>query len=216
MYSGEMSTLSVAFGKTLVRPSERPIAVRKDLDDPRDRLPERPDAESEEHRLGELAAALAGDEHVGAGRALGIGEHAVLLDDERAAQRHHHQDAEDAAGEGEHRDLEVVEEALAAVAEEEQRRHGEDDPRGHRLAGRADRLDDVVLEDRRAAEPLQDRDGEHGDRDRRADRQPGAQPEVDRRGAEEQPEQRAEHDGLGRELGRRLAGRDVGLKAAAG
>ena len=208
--------LSVAFGKMLVRPSERPIAGGKDLDDPRDRLPQRPDAESKEHRLGELAPALAGDEHVGAGRALGIGQHAVLLDDERAAQRHHHQDPEDPAGKGEHGDLEVVEEALPAVAEEEQRRHGEDHPGGHRLAGRADRLDDVVLEDRRAAEPLQHRDGEHGDGNRRADRQPGAQPEVDRRGAEDQPEERSEDDGLDRELGRRLAGRDVRLKAAAG
>ena len=71
--------------------------------------------------LGQRAAALAGDEHVGAGRALRVGQHAVLLHDERAPERHHHQDAQDAAGEGEHRDLEVVEVARAALAEEDQR-----------------------------------------------------------------------------------------------
>ena len=48
--------------------------------------------------LRQRAAALAGDQHVGAGGAFGIGQHAVLLDDQRAPQRHHHQHAEDAAG----------------------------------------------------------------------------------------------------------------------
>ena len=102
-----------------------------------------------------------------------------------------------------------------------QRRDGEDDAAGHRLAGRTDRLDDVVLEDRRAAEPLEHRDREHRDRNRGADRQAGAQPEVHRRRAEEQPEQRAEHDGLGGELGRRLVRRErraesVGVAGRAG
>ena len=36
-----------------------------------------------EDALGEVAALLAGDEHVGAGRAFGVGQVAVLLDDER-------------------------------------------------------------------------------------------------------------------------------------
>ena len=114
----------------------------------------------------------------------------MFLDDQRAAQRHHHQHAEDAAGEGQHRDLEVVEVVRAVRRQEDQRRDGEDDAAGDRLAGRADRLDDVVLEDRRAAELLQHRDREHGDRDRGADGQAGAQPEIDGGGAEQQPEQR--------------------------
>ena len=175
MYSGEMSTLSVAFGRTPVRGDRAADRGREDLDDPRQRLPERADAEAHEHRPGQRAAALAGDEHVGAGGAFGIGQDAVLLDDERAPQRHHHQDAEDAAGEGEHRDLEVVEIARTALAEEDQRRDREDHAGGDRLARRADRLDDVVLEDRRAAEALQHRDGEHRDGNRGADRQAGAQ-----------------------------------------
>ena len=138
------------------------------------------------------AAAFAGDEHVRAGRAFGVGQHAVLLDDQRAPQRHHHQHAEDAAGKGEHRDLAVVEVAGPVRRQEDQRRDREHDAAGHRLAGRPDRLDDVVFEDRRAAEPLQHRDRQHGDRDRGADGQAGAQAEVDRGRAEEQPEQRAD------------------------
>ena len=149
-----------------------------------------PIAEAAEDHRRQLAAALAGDEHFGAGRAFGVGQHAVLLDDQRAAQRHHHQHAEDAAGEGQHRDLEVVEVAGAVRHQEDQRRDREDDAAGDRFARRSDRLDDVVLEDRRAAELLEHRDREHRDRDRGADRQPGAQPEIDRRGAEEEPEER--------------------------
>ena len=57
-----------------------------------------------------------------------------------------------------------------------------------------------------ATEPLEDRNREDRDRDRRAHRQPGAQPEVDGRGAEDQPEERAEDDRFGGELGGRLAG----------
>ena len=93
-----MSTLSVALGgrRSGDRAADR---GREDLHDPRQRLPQRADAEAHEHGLGEGAAALAGDEDVGAGGAFGIGQDAVLLDDERAPQRHHHQHPEDAAGE---------------------------------------------------------------------------------------------------------------------
>ena len=99
MYSGEMSTLSVAFGRTPVRAIEWPTAVGTTWTI-QDRLfQSAPDAEAHEDRARELAAAFAGDEHVRAGGAFGVGQHAVLLDDEGAAQRHHHQHAEDAAGE---------------------------------------------------------------------------------------------------------------------
>jgi hypothetical protein len=53
------------------------------------------------------------------------------------------------------------------------------------LAGRADRLHDVVFQDRGFAELLEDRDREHRDRNGGRDGQPGAQGEVDGRGAEE-------------------------------
>ena len=207
-----MSTFMVALGKKLVRDIEWPIVGPEDLDDPGERFPERADAEAAEHGLRQRAAALARDQHVRARGAFGIGQHAVLLDDERAAQRHHHQDAQDAAGEGQHQDLEIAEVAGAVRRQEDQRRDREDDAAGDRLAGGSDRLDDVVLEDGRAAQLLQHRDGEHGDRDRGADRQAGPQAQVDGRGPEDQAEQHAQDDGLGRELRRRLAGRHVGLK----
>ena len=105
----------------------------------------------------------------------------------------------------EHRDLEVVEVRRAVAAQEDQRRDREDDAAGDRFAGRSDRLHDVVLEDRRSAEPFEHRDREHRDRNRRADRQARAQPEIDRRGAEEQSEERADDDRLERELGGRFA-----------
>ena len=140
----------------------------------------------------------------------------MLFHDERAPERHHHQDPQDASGEGEHRDLEVVEVARAPLPEEDQRGDGEDHAGGHRLAGRPDGLDDVVFEDRGAAEPLQHRDRQHRDRDGRADREAGTQAEVDGRGAEDQPERRAEDDGLGREFSRRLRGRNIGLECRAG
>ena len=91
----------------------------------------------------------AGLQHLGARRALGILEHAVLLDDERAPQRDHHQDAEQAA---EHRDEHDARD-LEIEAEDHDRRHRHADAEGDRLAGRARRLDDVVLEDRRVAQP---------------------------------------------------------------
>ena len=81
----------------------------EEVEGPRQRLPQRADAEAAEHQSGQLAAALAGDQHFGARRAFGVGQHAVFLDDQRAAQRHHHQHAEDAAGKRQHRDLRVVE-----------------------------------------------------------------------------------------------------------
>ena len=68
-------------------------------------------------------------------------------DDERAAQRDHHQDAEQAA---EHRDQHHARD-LEVEAEDHDRRHGHADAEGDRFAGRAGGLHDVVLEDRRVA-----------------------------------------------------------------
>ncbi len=62
------------------------------------------EAEAEEDARGEAAAALAGDQDVGAGGAFGVDERAVLFDDELAAQRDHEEDAEPAAEERERED----------------------------------------------------------------------------------------------------------------
>ena len=84
-------------------------------------------------------------------------------DDERAAQRDHHQDAEQAA---EHRDEHDARD-LEVEAEDQDRRHRDADAERDRLAGRAGRLHDVVLEDRRVAHAELREEAEQRDRDDR-------------------------------------------------
>src|SRR4029450_86425 len=117
------------------------------IENPGERLPESADAQPREHERRELPTTLAGHEHFAAGRSLRIRQHAMLLDDERPPERNHHQDAEDAAGEGEHRDLEVVEVLWAVGYEKDERRNREHNAARDRFASGANRLDDVVLED---------------------------------------------------------------------
>ncbi len=121
------------------------------VEDPRQRLPQGADAEAAEDERRQLAAALAGDEDLGARGAFRIGQHAVLLHDQCPAQRHHHQHAEDAAGKRQQQDLRVVEVGRPVRQQEDQRGNREDDAARNRFAGRADRLHDVVLEDGRSA-----------------------------------------------------------------
>ena len=58
-----------------------------------------------ENGLGADAALFAGDQDLGAGSAFGIGQHAVLLDDQRRAQGDHHQHAQQAAHQSDQADL---------------------------------------------------------------------------------------------------------------
>ena len=95
----------------------------------------------------------------------------------------------------------VIEVRRAVRQEEDERRDGEDDASCHRLAGRPDRLHDVVLENRRAAQLLQHRDRQDRDRDRRGYRQPRAQTEIHGRCAEDHTKDDADRDGLGGEFG---------------
>ena len=127
----------------------------------------------------------------------------MLLHDQRVAQRDHEQHAEQAAHHGDRGDRAPGE----RVAEEEQRGEGEDDARGDRLAGGAGGLHHVVLEDRRRLgaegrrEIAEDRDREHRDRDRRAHGETDLEREVHARRGEDEPEEDAEDDGAGGELG---------------
>ena len=156
----------------------------------------------------------AGLQHLGAGRALGILQVAVLLHDERAAQRNHHQDAEQSAEDRDQhdaRDLEIE-------AEDHDRRHRHAEAEGDRLAGRAGGLHDVVLENRRVAQPSfgkepeeRDRDDRH--RDRRADRQADLEHEVERRRAEDHAEQRADDERQRRQLAQPRARRNERTEA---
>jgi hypothetical protein len=169
------------------------------------------DSKRLEYRLGMDAAALTGDQHLRARRSLGVGQIAVLFDDQRPAQRNHHEDAHQAARDRQDRDARDVE----IVAHQQNRGDREDDPRRDRVRRRAGGLDDVVFEDGGAAEPAEDRDRENGNRDRCADGEPDLQREVHVRGTEDQPEHDSQHDGANSQLGRRLGCRDVGLVGCA-
>ncbi|HET7379720.1 MAG TPA: hypothetical protein VFJ24_06750 [Gaiellales bacterium] len=104
----------------------------------------------------------------------------MLRDDQRAAQRNHHQDAEQSAEDRhEHhaRELEIE-------AEDQDRRHRDADAECDRLACRSRGLNNVVFENRRVAQAefRQDSkkcDRNHGDRDRRADGQTDLQHKVE-------------------------------------
>ena len=154
------------------------------------------ESEAPEHAAGERAALFSRDQHVGAGRPFRIQQVAVFLDDELPAQRNHEQHADPPADERQQEDARVFE----RKAHEDQRRQREDGAGGDRLAGRPGGLHDVVLEDRRLAEGAQEADAQDRDGDGGGDRQAGAQADIDRDGAEDDPEDRAEEHGLEREL----------------
>jgi hypothetical protein len=134
------------------------------------------EAQAEEDAAGKRSAALAGLENVGAGRALGVWERAVLVHDELLAQRNHKEDAQPAAEERQGEDAEAFE----VKAEKDQGREREDDARSDGLACIAGGLDDVVFKDGRATEDAQDGDGEDRDGDAGRHRQTRPQADIDR------------------------------------
>ncbi len=143
---------------------------------------------------------------------LGVRQDAVLPDDEHPPQRDHHQDAQQAAQHGhEHHPR-----PFHLVAQQDQRGHRGADAEGDRLARRAGRLHHVILQDRRpthaegARQAPEDRDRQHSHRDRRRDRHPHLEEQVQRRRAEDDPQQRADDYRGERQLGRVLARRDIG------
>ena len=143
------------------------------------------------------AAALAGDEDVGAGGAFGVDKGFVLVDDELPAQGDHEEDTEPSAEEGEGEDAGRFE----IEAEENERGQGEDDAGRDGLAGVADGLDDVVFEDGRLAKGAQNGDGQDRDRDGRGHGKTGAQPNVNCDGTEDDREDTAEKERAKSELG---------------
>ena len=132
-------------------------------------------------------------QHLAAGRSLGILQDPVLLDDERAAQRDHHQNAEQTAerrDEHHARDLEIE-------PEDHDRGHRDAETERDRFARRSGGLHDVVLENGRVAraelgEEPEERDRNDRDRNRRADRQSDLEDQIKRRSAEDHAEQRAD------------------------
>lgn len=164
------------------------------------------EAEAEKDAAGEGAALFTGDEHVGAGCAFRVGEGAVLLHDELAAQGDHEEHAQPAADEGQEKDAGV----LKIEAEEDQCREGEDDAGGDGLASVAGGLDNIVFENGRAAKGAQDTDGEDRDGDGGGYGEAGAEAHVDGDGAKDEAEEAAEEDGAEGELGTVFFGRDKG------
>ena len=158
-----------------------------------------------------------GLEHLGAGGAFGILELAVLRDDERAPQRDHHENAQQAAEQPHEHDAADLE----VEPENHDGRHGDAEAEGDGLARGAGGLDDVVLEDGGVAsaglrpEP-EERQRDHRDRDGGADREADLEDEVERRGAEHHAQQGAEDEGARRALAHGRAGRDVRLEPGAG
>ena len=138
----------------------------------------------------------------------------MLGDDQGAAQRDHHEDAEQTAqhrDEHDARDLEVE-------PENHDRRHRHADPEGDGFPCASRRLNDVVLEDRRVLHPQlrgepEERDRDDGDRNRGADRESHLEDEVQGRRTEDDPEDRPEDDSTGCELSKPRLGRDVGMES---
>ena len=86
-------------------PQIYPTPARKQLQAVSDELVGGRDAHAGKYHSGLGTALLSGHQNLGAGRALGIGQHAVLLDDQRLAQRNHEQHAQHAAAEGDQGNL---------------------------------------------------------------------------------------------------------------
>ena len=170
---------------------------------------ERSQAEAVEDAAGGGASAGAGLDDVGAGGAFGVLEDAVFLNDERAAERDHEEDAEVAADQRQHEDAEVLE----IEAEEDERGQGEDDAGGDGLAGVAGGLDDDGFENRGLALVAQEADGDDRDGDGGGHRETGAQAHVDRDPAEDDAEDGAQQDGAEGEFGAVFVGRDEGAES---
>ena len=107
------------------------------------RQPDRAEAAARDAGVG------AGLEHLGAGGAFRILQHAVLLHDQRPAQRDHHQDAQQRPQHGhQHHPRQ-----FQIEAQDQDGRHGHPDAKGDGFARRAGRLHDVVLQNGGVALP---------------------------------------------------------------
>ncbi len=169
-------------------------------------------AQPPENAAGEGAAAIARHQNVGARRAFGIEQVAVLFDDELAAQRNHEKHAQPSADQRQEEDAPV----LQRKSQEDQRGQSEDHSAGNRFAGRAGGLHDVVFEDADLAEGAQDADGEHGDGNRGRDGESGAQTDVHGDRAEEKARDDAGQDGPQGEFGNAFFRIDVRLNSSGG
>src|SRR5690606_28711736 len=163
------------------------------------------DAGGDAEDLQARAGILAGLEHLG--RGLALGERQRLLDDHGPTQRHREQHAQQAAEAGDAQHPPVVE--VGPVAHQHQGRDREDHAGGDRRAGRGTGLDDVVLQDRAAAEQAQHAHGDDRRRDGGGHGQAGEQAQVGVGRRQHHREHDGEDDGAEGQLWRTLAGHSV-------
>jgi hypothetical protein len=140
----------------------------------------------------------------GAGRSVGagaqdlsagdpFGKRQTLVNDVSAPQENHQQTTHRAARQTQHRYVPIRQ--RSSVAENHQRRKGEDRARGDCFACRSDGLNDVVLEYRRPAEEAQHRHRDDRCRDTRRHRHAGVKTEISVGGAEDDRQDRAQDEG---------------------
>ncbi len=123
-----------------------------------------------------------------------FGKAQLLFDDQRTAQRHRKQHAEQAAESDDGQGPPVVE--GRPVMQKDECGQGEDRAGGYRRAGGGTGCHDVVLENIRAPEQGQYRHRNDGGRNRRGHRDPGEQTHIGIRGCENDREDDGEKDGL--------------------
>ena len=160
------------------------------------------------------AALLTGDQHLGAGLSLGVGQHDVFLDDHGAAQGDHHEHAQNTAAQGDQTDFhQRGHAAKALVGPHEQGRQGENGAGGHRFTGGADGLDHVVFQNGVAPQDLAD-DAHGDDRRRNGGGHRHAHPEtqIGVGPAEDNGQNGAQNNGHRRKFGHDLVRRDIGAK----
>jgi hypothetical protein len=166
------------------------------------------EAEAEKNARGKAAATFAGHQYIGAGGALGIDQRPVLLHDELPAQRNHKQNTQPSAEQRQRKDPA----RLQIESKKDQRGQGKNNARRNRLACVSRGLHNVVFQNAGPAKRPQDRDRQHGDRDARGHRQPGAKSYINSYRAEEHAEERAQYECSRRQLRPRLARGNKGLE----
>ena len=149
------------------------------------------------HARAVLAAAHL--EHLGAGDAFGIGQ--IRLRDQRATQGNRVHNAERAAEQADGKAHPVGK--ASPPADHDQTGQHEDD-RGERAGRGGDRLHDVVLLDRRAAEGAQHGHRDHGGRYRGGKGESRLEPEVDVGGGEHQGDEHTQDQATQRQFGPRF------------
>ena len=134
--------------------------AREDLQPVRNELIQRGNSQAGKHGAGFGAAFFTGKQYFGAGGSFRIGKHAVLLYNQRRTQRHHKQNAEDAAAKSDQSDLNEGGRALSPFLHPHE--HGgqcKNRARRDRFTGGTDRLNHIIFQNRFAVQ--NDADNSH-------------------------------------------------------